>query len=128
MLDFDLAEIYGCETSKLNQQVKRNAGKFPNDFMFQITKDEFKTIMMSQNVISRWGGTRKLPNAFTETGIYMSITVLKAFGFRRDVCTDQLMFIDKVVDYKHWFFGHYHFDRNISDKKTCLYNNVIELR
>lgn len=54
-------------------------------------------------------------------------TVLKAFGFRRDICTDQLMFIDKVVDYKHWFFGHYHFDRNISAKKTCLYNNVIEI-
>ena len=52
MLDFDLAEIYGYETSKLYQQVKRNADKFPNDFMFQIIKDEFKTIMMSQNVIS----------------------------------------------------------------------------
>ena len=66
MLDFGLAEIYGYETSKLNQQVKRNADKFPDDFMFQITKDELKTIMMSQNVISRWGGTRKLPYAFTE--------------------------------------------------------------
>ena len=66
MLDFDLAEIYGYETSKLNQQVKRNADKFPNDFMFQITKDELKTIMMSQNVISRWGITRKLLYTFTE--------------------------------------------------------------
>lgn len=54
-------------------------------------------------------------------------TVLNAFGFRRDACTDQLMFIDKVVDYEHWFFGHYHFDRKISDKKTCLYNNIVEL-
>lgn len=54
-------------------------------------------------------------------------TVLKAFGFRRDVCSDQLTFIDKVVDYKHWFFGHYHFDRKISDKKTCLYQDIIEL-
>lgn len=71
MLDFDLVEIYGYETSKLNQQVKRNADKFPDDFMFQITMDELKTIMMSQNVISRWGGTRKLSCAFTEHGIYM---------------------------------------------------------
>ncbi len=54
-------------------------------------------------------------------------TVLKAFGFRRDICTDQLMFIDKVVDYKHWFFAHYHFDRKISDKKTCLYQDIIEI-
>lgn len=54
-------------------------------------------------------------------------TVLKAFGFRRDICTDQLMFIDKVVDYKHWFFAHYHFDRKISDKKICLYQDIIEI-
>ena len=54
-------------------------------------------------------------------------TVIKAFGFRRDVCTDQLAFIDEVVDYKHWFFGHYHVDRNITDKKTCLYDAIIKL-
>lgn len=54
-------------------------------------------------------------------------TVIKTFGFRRDICTDQLTFIDKVVDYKHWFFGHYHFDRQIDDKKTCLYQEIIEL-
>lgn len=88
MLDFDLAKIYGYETSKLNQQVKRNHDKFPDDFMFQITKDELKTIMMSQNVISRWGGTRKLPYAFTEQGIYMLMTVLKG-----DLATKQSILI-----------------------------------
>ncbi len=55
-------------------------------------------------------------------------TVIKAFGFRRDVCSDQLTFIDKVVEYKHWFFGHYHFDRKITDKKTCLYQDIIEIK
>ncbi len=54
-------------------------------------------------------------------------TITKAFGFRRDICTDQLMFIDKLVDYKHWFFGHYHYDRKISEKKTCLYQEIILL-
>lgn len=54
-------------------------------------------------------------------------TTTKAFGFRRDICTDQLMFIDKLVDYKHWFFGHYHYDRKISEKKTCLYQEIILL-
>ena len=54
-------------------------------------------------------------------------TVIKAFGYRRDICTDQLTFIDKVVDYKHWFFGHYHFDRKIDNKKTCLYQEIIEI-
>ena len=71
MLDFDLAEIYGYETSKLNQQVKRNADKFPDDFMFQLTHDEIIRILMLQNVTSSWGGTRKLPYAFTEQGIYI---------------------------------------------------------
>ena len=54
-------------------------------------------------------------------------TVIKSFGYRRDVCTDQLNFIDKVVDYKHWYFGHYHFDREISNKKTCLYNSIVKI-
>ena len=54
-------------------------------------------------------------------------TVIKAFSFRRDISTDQLTFVDKVVEYKHWFFGHYHFDRKINDKKTCLYQKIIEL-
>ena len=55
-------------------------------------------------------------------------TVIKTFGFRRDVCTDQLTFVDKVVDYKHWFFGHYHYDRKINGKKTCLYQDIIEIK
>ena len=54
MLDFDLAEFYGYETRSFNQQVKRNIEKFPNDFMFQLTKDELNKIMMSQIVISSW--------------------------------------------------------------------------
>lgn len=55
-------------------------------------------------------------------------TVTSAFGFRRDACTDQLTFIDKIVDYTHWFFGHYHFDKRVSEKKTCLYQEIVELR
>ena len=55
-------------------------------------------------------------------------TVYKAFHFKRDICSDQLMFIDKVVNYKHWFFGHYHFDKNINSKKTCLYQKIVELK
>lgn len=76
MLDFDLAEIYGYSTSAFNQQVSRNIDRFDEDFMFQLTKDEYQ-ILISQNVISSWGGRRKMPNAFTEQGIYMLMTVLK---------------------------------------------------
>ena len=77
MLDFELAQIYGYETRNFNQQVNRNIEKFPSDFMFKLTRLEMDSILMSQNVISSWGGTRKLPYAFTEQGIYMLMTVLK---------------------------------------------------
>ncbi len=77
MLDFDLARIYGYSTRSFNQQIQRNINKFDIDFMFQLTKEEYRLILMSQNVTSSWGGTRKMPYAFTEQGIYMLMTVLK---------------------------------------------------
>lgn len=76
MLDFELAEIYGYETKRFNEQVKNNMGKFDEDFRFQLTKEEFKNLR-SKNSTSSWGGTRYLPYAFTEQGIYMLMTVLK---------------------------------------------------
>ena len=77
MLDFDLAILYQVETRILNQAVKRNKSSFPKDFMFQLTKAEVK-ILMSQIVISSWGGTRKIPYAFTEHGVTMLATVLRS--------------------------------------------------
>ena len=100
MLDFDLAKIYGYETKAFNQQVQRNIEKFPDDFMFQITKEELDYLMAHNKTTSRksmnkskeyersqivtpglWakgsGGRSYLPYAFTEQGIYMLMTVLK---------------------------------------------------
>ena len=77
MLDFDLAEIYGYTTKTFNQQVRRNLDKFPDDFIFQLTQEEKTIILRSQIVTSSWGGSRYLPYAFTEQGIYMLMTVLK---------------------------------------------------
>lgn len=77
MLDFDLADIFGVETRALNQAVKRNIARFPDDFMFQLTKDEFENLK-SQIVTSSWGGTRKLPYAFTEHGVLMLANVLSS--------------------------------------------------
>ena len=68
MLDFDLAEIYGYTTTKFNQQVKNNIEKFDDDFMFELTKEEFENLI-SKKSTSSWGGRRKLPKAFTEQGI-----------------------------------------------------------
>ena len=77
MLDNDLATLYSVETRRLNEQVKRNIERFPDDFMFQLTKEELDNLM-SQNATSSWGGTRKLPYAFTEQGIAMLSSVLKS--------------------------------------------------
>ena len=76
MLDYDLAEIYGYEVKRLNEQVKRNITRFPEDFMFQLTTEE-DGFLKSQFATSSWGGNRKLPYAFTEQGIYMLATVLR---------------------------------------------------
>lgn len=68
MLDRDLAEFYGVTTKRLNEQVKRNSTKFPNDFMFQLTKEEFESLR-SQFATSNRGGRRYLPYVFTEQGV-----------------------------------------------------------
>jgi hypothetical protein len=77
MLDRDLAELYEVETRALNQAVRRNIERFPEMFLFQLTSDEFE-ILKSQIVTSSWGGTRKLPFAFTEQGVAMLSSVLRS--------------------------------------------------
>lgn len=77
MLDFELAEIYGYSTTRFNEQVTRNIDKFDPDFMFELTKEEFQNLI-SQNATSSWGGTRKLPYAFTENGVAMLSSVLRS--------------------------------------------------
>ncbi len=114
MLDKDLAELYQVTTGNLNKAVKRNIKRFPSDFMFQLTKEEWETLkfqietprtdrkkeqsennpqnLIFQNGTSNWGGTRKLPFAFTEQGlamlsgilnsdiaIYVNIAIMRAF-------------------------------------------------
>ncbi|MBQ4394060.1 MAG: ORF6N domain-containing protein [Paludibacteraceae bacterium] len=90
MLDRDLARLYGVEARALNQAVQRNIERFPEDFMFQLSKEEFenlrsqivtsseKEILKSQNVISSWGGIRKWPYVFTENGVAMLSSVLRS--------------------------------------------------
>ena len=86
MLDRDLAELYDVPTKVLNQAVRRNISRFPEDFMFQLTWDEIERLrsqivtsnLKSQFVTSSWGGVRKLPYAFTEHGVAMLSSVLKS--------------------------------------------------
>ncbi|MEI6276358.1 MAG: ORF6N domain-containing protein [Prolixibacteraceae bacterium] len=82
MLDRDLAELYGVETKTLKQQVRRNPDRFPIDFMFELSKNEFSNLR-SHFVTSSWGGNRYLPMEFTEQGVAMLSSILnskKAIG------------------------------------------------
>ncbi len=77
MLDRDLAALYGVETKRLKQQVNRNIERFPDDFMFQLTREEFNNLK-SQIATSSWGGLRHLPYAFSEQGVAMLSSVLNS--------------------------------------------------
>lgn len=77
MIDDNLAELYGVPTKVLNQAVTRNSERFPEDFMFQLSKEEFEHLR-SQIVTSSWGGRRYLPRAFTQEGVAMLSGVLRS--------------------------------------------------
>ncbi len=77
MLDRDLAQLYGVLTKNLNKAVTRNLDRFPEDFMFQLTRVEFENLKFHFGT-SSWGGARKLPRAFTEQGVAMLSGVLKS--------------------------------------------------
>jgi hypothetical protein len=77
LLDKDLAQLYGVMTRALNKAVSRNLDRFPDDFMFSLTREEFRNLMF-QNGTSSWGGRRKLPRAFTEQGVAMLSSVLRS--------------------------------------------------
>jgi hypothetical protein len=114
LLDADLAELYGVETRTLVQAVKRHPERFPADFMFRVTGQEF-SVLRSQSVISRsWGGRRYLPLAFTEHGaimaasvlnssraVEMSLFVVRAFVRLREVLGTSKEVAAKVAELEH---------------------------
>jgi len=112
MLDEDLAELYNVTTGVLNQAVKRNIDRFPEDFMFQLEKDEFET-WLYQFGPSGWGGRRKLPYAFTEQGVAMlsgvlnsdraikvNIQIMRVFTKVRELLMDNLSIRLEIEDIK----------------------------
>lgn len=109
LLDSDLAQLYEVETKKFNQQIKRNPARFPPDFMFKLTLEEFEGLR-SQNVTSNRGGRRYLPMVFTEHGaimaasvlnsvraVEMSVYVVRAFVQLRELLVDHKALADKLV-------------------------------
>lgn len=81
MLDSDLAQLYKISVKRLNEQVKRNLERFPEDFMFQMNEREFN-ILRSQIATSSWGGRRNFPYVFTEYGVAMLSSISKNGSFR----------------------------------------------
>jgi len=133
IIDSDLAEMYGVSTSRLNEQVKRNKERFPEDFLFQLSKQEWD-ILKSQFATSRWGGRRKLPYVFTEQGIAslsgvlnsetainVNITIMRAFvQMRKFMLQNAVIFqkLEKIED-NHLLF------KNESDSKFELIFDAI---
>lgn len=119
MLDSDLAALYEVETRVLNQAVKRNMERFPHDFMFQVTKEEFNNLI-SQNVTSnKWGGVRKLPYVFTEQGVAMlsgilksrkaietNIQIMRTFVKMRQWAIENKEIAQRLADLEHYFIEH----------------------
>ncbi|MDD3741397.1 MAG: ORF6N domain-containing protein [Bacteroidales bacterium] len=108
MIDSDLAELYGITTSRLNEQVKRNIERFPEDFMFQLSLAEWENLI-SQNAISSWGGKRKLPYVFTEQGIAslsgvikneiaakVNISIMRAFVQMRKILYNNIAILQRL--------------------------------
>ena len=120
MLDSDLAKIYGYETRYFNRQINNNIDRFPERYRFQITKDEFASILKCKNFTSSWGGIRKLPYAFTERGVYMAMTVL-----RGTLATNHsLALIDAFTEMKNYIVE----NNNIGSSSEILRitNQVLE--
>ncbi len=118
LLDSDLAQLYGVETKVFNQQIRRNLERFPADFMFALTTDEFESLR-SQNVTSNRGGRRYLPMVFTEHGaimaasvlnspraVEMSVYVVRAFVQLRAVLVDHKALADKLAELERRVAGH----------------------
>lgn len=138
MIDKDLAELYQVSTGNLNKAVKRNIKRFPSDFMFQLTAEEFeelKSDLIFQNGTSSWGGTRKLPYAFTEQGLAMlsgilnsdtaievNIAIMRAFVAVRQLLatspTDRLSNLEQEVKELKAYFEEVFTDQNDINEDT----------
>lgn len=120
MLDADLARIYGVSTSQLNQQLKRNADRFPEDFAFQLTRQEFAELALQMSVSKPGrGGTRKSPYVFTEHGAIMlasvlnskvavaaSVNVVRAFVAMREAISRNKKLAEKLTEIEGRLDGH----------------------
>ena len=118
IFDRDLAKLYGVETKVLKRAVRRNIDRFPNDFMFELNKDEFQNLRR-QIGTSSWGGTRYVPMAFTEHGVIMlssvlnsdraiqvNIQIVRIFIKMREMLSSYKDMLHKLEQIEHKLTGH----------------------
>jgi hypothetical protein len=132
ILDSDLAELYGVQTRRLNEQVRRNIEKFPEDFMFQLMKEEFEDLKSQfATSSSGWGGRRKLPLVFTEHGALqaanvlnserankMSVFIVRAFVRLREMALTNEKLSQKMAE----------LERRVSDHDEVLIDLIRQIR
>ncbi len=155
MLDRDLAELYGVETKQLKRQVRRNLGRFPEDFMFELTEEEneflrsqFGTLKKGENEnlrsrsgTSSWGGTRYVPMAFTELGVAMlssvlgseqailvNLHIIRVFARMREVLLSHKEILQKLEQLEGRITGHDEEIQAIFDHLTELVSPTEQAR
>ena len=122
MIDSDLAELYGVQTKRLNESVKRNITRFPSHFMFQLTQEEFY-VLMSQFVISKTstetrGGRQKLPYVFTEQGVAMLSSVLRS----KQAIQTNIQIMNTFVNMRHFALENKELTKRFSELEQYFIN------
>jgi len=135
MLDSDLAEIYGVPTYRLNEQVRRNRKRFPEDFAFQLTRQEFRNLISQIAISSSYGGRRTPPWVFTEHGaimlasvlsspvaVHASVRVVRAFVRLREILASNCELAEKLAKLERKLEGHDAAIRNLFEAIRQLLN------
>lgn len=126
MLDSDLATLYGVETKRLNEAVKRNIERFPSDFMFQLSEDEFKVlrsqIATSKEELEKRGGRQYLPYVFTEQGVAMLSSVLRS----KKAIEVNVQIMRTFVRMRQWAIENKDLSKQVSELRQYLFNYCKE--
>ena len=139
MFDSDLAMLYGVETFNLNKAVKRNIQRFPSDFMFQLTKDEWENLIFQNGISSGHGGRRFLPYVFTEQGIAMlssilkseraiaiNIQIMRTFVQIKQFALENKELTKRLSELEHYFIEHCEDNRHDSEETKRQISKIYE--
>jgi len=133
MLDSDLAALYGVTTKRLNEQVRRNVKRFPADFMYQLSREEFESLKSHFATSSSWGGRRTRPFVFTEQGISMlssilnsdrainvNIQIMRTFVKLREIILSHKDLTKKLNELEKKYDGQFQIVYPVRDRNLCF--------